>query len=412
MSGLPPELRERLRPSAEQVEGLVQPLPRAWVRRLTEGSRPTDVELAHFGDRLAATPAPSRGLAWQRPALTLALACALLMGAWFALPSGGDLPAQQDLVLVGAEVLELGPTIQAHGDTRLSIVRRDAHHQQVSMGPGRATFDVDPDGTATHLIVVAGEVEVEVKGTAFTVDHGGERVVVLVHRGLVEVRYRTQARLLAAGDTWQTPDATAAVEPVVLEPAPASETAVATTAPAQPEPVVAPTASPAAPSTAATVTAPEPGAIVPDTPAGPALAPAPKAPGPSPSLEGVAAAYADIMDLTELGASAARRREATDAFLRDHGSSAFADEVSALNLEARAELSPSPMLLDELDAWLADHPGSPWRLRLLAARARLAHHGLGDCALARPSYEALAAEGGGAWQAWAAEGLVRCRSGR
>jgi hypothetical protein len=414
VSRLPPELGEQLRPSAEQVEGLVQPLPRAWIQRLATGSRPTTTELVHFREGLHAAPLRSPIQGWQRPALAMALVCALLIGAWFALPGSGGLPAQQTLTLAGAEALELGPTIRAHGDTRLAVVRQDAHHQRVSMGPGRATFEVDPDGPATSLVVLAGEVEVEVKGTAFTVDRTGDRVTVLVHRGLVEVRHRARVRLLGAGDTWQSPEAAAAMRPALLEPAPshAVAPAVAQGDTARQEPVVPHTAPPVANPSGPAVREPEPATVLPYPPLEPVVTPGSPGLEAELSLESVATAYADIMDLTELGASAARRREATDAFLRAHRDSAFAAEVRALNLEARAELNPTLALLDELDAWLASHPHSPWRLRLMASRARLAHDGLGDCALARPSYEALAAEGGEAWQAWAAEGLVRCRNGR
>ncbi len=408
MSRLPPELGDGLRPTAEQVEGLVQPLPRAWVERLAAGSRPTATELARFRARLET--APDRRAGWQRPALVLAAVCALLVGSWFAAPDGEPFPAQQELPLAGEAVL--GPTIRAQGGASLSITRRDSHHQVVAMGPGRATFEVDPDGPATRLVVVAGEVEIEVKGTAFTVDRDGDRVAVLVHRGLVEVRHGGAAELLSAGKTWNTPEPTATA-PVLPEaelagpptlpealPTPDPIERHRPAPPVQPSPAPLPVAEPVVAELEPTVDA------LPLELEPPEAVPAPPTPAE------VAEAYAGILDLIELRASAERRVEATARFLAEHGDSPHAEEVRIIGLEARAEATPTPALLEELEAWLAANPYNLSRLRLLAAHARLAHQGLGDCERAVPSYRAVAAEGGGEWRAWAAEGLVRCGRGR
>ncbi len=402
MSSLPPDLGQELRPSAEQVEDLIQPLPRAWVERLAAGSRPSAAELAHFQRRLQQAPAPARALTWQRPALALAMVCVLLLLGWLGLRGDPELPSRETVALAVAGTLELGPTIRAEGDAQLVVVREDALHQRVTMGPGRATFEVDPHGPGSGLVVLAGEVEVEVKGTAFTVDMAGDRVAVLVHRGLVEVRHDGIARLLEAGDTWSTPEPRTAgavigrVQPVAPEPVNPKERTPASGVPMRVQPPLPASVEPPVPELAQ------------EQHHAPVPAEEPAGSGKADDAAAAAAAYASILDLAELGASAELRRQATERYLGEHGGSAFTEQVGAMNLEARCELSPSRELVAELDVWLEAHPQSPWRQRMLAARARAAHEGLGDCALARPSYAELVDQGGAAWRSWAQEGLARC----
>jgi len=388
---LPPELRDDLSPLPDEIEGLVQPLPAHWSGRLVQDSQPQPVELARLRARLAAEPRRAPRPTRSRRALVAVIVLIAAIGGWHAFePSASD-PEGPALVSLGGPAQVLGPTISVEGQGRLSVTRGDLHHQRVQLLAGGATFRVDPSGPPTRLVVQAGDVEVEVRGTVFTVELRSPSVVVRVHRGQVEVRHGGEAELLGQGQRWRRPAEPVAPAPSIAVPDPEQvpEERVVDLAPAPERP------APIEPIQPEEVLAMAPAEAVEQVPSERSLA--------------AAEAYVDILELLELEASPRTLLAATAGFLHDHSGSAMASEVAAIQLEARAELEPSQPILAELDRWLADNPEGAWRLRLLAARARLAHQGLGDCVLALPSYSDLLREGGEAWRVWAREGIEACR---
>ncbi|MFK8001031.1 MAG: tol-pal system YbgF family protein, partial [Polyangiales bacterium] len=76
---------------------------------------------------------------------------------------------------------------------------------------------------ARDFVVHAGEVEVVVVGTRFSVERG-EVVIVAVSRGAVEIRHEGASVVVSAGEIWRQPEE---VEPAAehVEPAPETETA-------------------------------------------------------------------------------------------------------------------------------------------------------------------------------------------
>jgi transmembrane sensor len=179
---------------------------------------------------LAASPAPSSRV-------TLA---PIALSGGTALPAEWRAPAaSQSIALDDGSHLELAPqTVVRRGEGAPDRVA-------LSVESGRATFDVKPNGPRTWVID-AGDVQVRVLGTRFTVSRAGAAVEVSVERGKVQVTSPTGVSFLTAGDAF-------------------------TTAPPVPPPAVAPPSPPRSPSLS--------------PPPSPAPSPSPSlSPPPSPSL--------------------------------------------------------------------------------------------------------------------------------
>jgi transmembrane sensor len=96
----------------------------------------------------------------------------------------------------------------------LALVREAPERVELSLGRGRARFDVVPKPERAFL-VSAGDVTVTVLGTAFTVERVADRVGVTVERGTVRVDWKVGTRLLRKGESGWFP-------PLLVEGAPAA----------------------------------------------------------------------------------------------------------------------------------------------------------------------------------------------
>lgn len=243
-------------PTDDEVSRLVHgAIPEAW-QAWTE---PSDLEVqrlvARHSELLDRRP---RG--W-RPGLVLGggaaglVAAAAAIGLTLALPA--DTYGTPELVLGEAstlsptEVVDLGPSIDLSvhalpdrtAPPRVRLARADAEQTVLDVLDGGTRFVVDPGGLHRHLTVRAGDVEVVVKGTVFTVDAlGDDLVAVGVERGRVQVTDPTGTRFLTAGQAWRSDVgrvATADAEPV--------QDSLLARSPAEPDPDPEP-ASDAAPA--------------------------------------------------------------------------------------------------------------------------------------------------------------------
>jgi hypothetical protein len=125
-------------------------------------------------------------------------------------PASGPVVAEPAPIRVQTE---LSRTLLDLGDARIEsdpatvfAVTRPAGGVLVAMTRGKVELEVGERGTRPPLIVRAGETDVIVVGTHFTVDygdgHGG--VDVRVTEGVVRVVHHQQETRVAAGQAWQT----------------------------------------------------------------------------------------------------------------------------------------------------------------------------------------------------------------
>jgi hypothetical protein len=94
---------------------------------------------------------------------------------------------------------------------------------------GEATFRVAPVGDRPPVVVQAGDVRIEVIGTAFAVSREGDSARVMVYEGVVSLVQGGKRQRLAPGSVWP---AAPAPQPALEQPAPADDEA----APASPRP--------------------------------------------------------------------------------------------------------------------------------------------------------------------------------
>jgi hypothetical protein len=188
-----------------------------------------------------------------------------------------DTTAQRSVVDIGDARIESDPA------TVFAVTRPDGA-VVVALARGKVELEVDSRGERPPLIVRAGDTDVIVVGTHFTVDYGDGRgeVDVQVREGVVRVVHQRQETRVAAGQAWRTRAGVRALA--------AAADRDAGPAPASPAPA-SPAATPAAPSgtlpvgDTAVAVGPLPEvlrdrkAAVPDAPAL-AIAPPPRAPTP------------------------------------------------------------------------------------------------------------------------------------
>lgn len=159
--------------------------------------------------------APARGNTWLGFAVIAAAVVAVGLGAWkLGVSSKPDVN-----VIAEAEPIHVDTTEGTKldiGDARISsepgtkfVVTRPAGGVLVEMARGKVELQVDKRGPRPPLIVRAGETDVVVVGTRFSVDYGdgtGE-VVVIVTEGAVKVMKRAApdtAVRVAIGQAWTT----------------------------------------------------------------------------------------------------------------------------------------------------------------------------------------------------------------
>ncbi|MEM9069696.1 MAG: FecR domain-containing protein [Myxococcota bacterium] len=157
-----------------------------------------------------------RGAPWI--AVAAAAAVLLGVGGWFATRSPVEGWAGTTLTAANETVrahMEDGSEIVAAPHTALRRVESTEDETRLRLERGEARFEVTRDPSRT-FVVLAGDVEVRVIGTRFTVRQGPQ-VSVEVERGAVDVRHGEETRRLRAGESWQQGTSVAAVAPPTSE---------------------------------------------------------------------------------------------------------------------------------------------------------------------------------------------------
>jgi len=373
VSRWPPEVTEALEPRAEELAGLQAPPAPGWC---ADATAPSDAEL----DRLLARATAPVRRPGHRPAIAWALAAALLLLGVMHLVPLGDTPTPEPVATVQPDdgLLRFGPSITTTGSGELQVLRADEAGTELALLSGRRSFEVDPHGERRRLKVHAGEVVVEVTGTRFTVSVQEGRVSVEVERGSVLVHRAEDRIVLKGGERWSA--ARAELETVVEAERESRPTAAR------------PTTRPPDPS-------PQRGE------GGDRVAPQGNPPrGPTP-----AEAWAGLLGQRAAGAEPDVLIAGLEDFLATHDDPALTAEAGALHLQLIAEQLPGEEILPLADAWLSAFPGHTRSLEIDLLRATIAREQLGDCALALPSYERIAAEATGDLRAHASAWAEHCR---
>lgn len=134
-----------------------------------------------------------------------------------------------------------GSKVEVEPQASLTVEVLQEGEVRLALARGKARFQVSKN-KARSFRVAAGDVEVRVVGTRFTVDREAAEVTVLVEEGIVEVRHGASLEKLTAGQRWDSASTApaSALEPVAVEPvAPSVPEPVAAPAPVAAEPVAA-----------------------------------------------------------------------------------------------------------------------------------------------------------------------------
>lgn len=193
-----------------------------------------------------------RGTRAPHEAVAIRLATGELLPPSLGHGSGLAPDTSHDIVLDEGSRLSLSP------GTKLLPTLNTGHALSFTMAPGKATFDVTPNGPRTWTIE-AGLATVTVLGTRFVVLREEHRVRVEVERGHVRVaglRVPKGSVELVAGQWVEIEDGSSAMPPSNAPLPPPGPSASAWSIPSAPSSALAPPASPSTPSHA--VLAPEP----------------------------------------------------------------------------------------------------------------------------------------------------------
>lgn len=134
----------------------------------------------------------------QRATVTLSACVVLALGAWLVQRETTQLAsnAPRDVLVETRD----GSRAEALGSTSSLVVERDAPQEvAVRLKRGKGHFAVTPNKQRRYR-VRAGDVEIEVLGTAFVVERVGSRTHVRVEHGVVKVGWKDGSALLRAGD--------------------------------------------------------------------------------------------------------------------------------------------------------------------------------------------------------------------
>ena len=345
---LPVELREALEPSDAEVERLTSPLRPGLVGACSSATEPTPTELARLQPRQRRV-----GLPLSPFVLAAVAALLLVFGAW---PSG---------------TTQLAEGIEVAGSALVSVA--PGSMTVVDQQDGLVVYEVRPDGPS-DLLVRAGEVEVRVTGTRFSVLKSGRHVEVEVFRGSVEVSADGETALLGVGRVWRRRRLTRAEPEAQGTNALRHEVGIAPLHPhlelSRPEPATASEESEELPPSGA------------DLDAFHAL---------------VTARETGRLKLSEV-----------EAFLAEHPESDFVGEASVFRLELLARGEDAQLALAEIEAWLGAHSSGSRFVQVHYLRATLLRDKLKDCDGARPSYLVVAELGRGKLAAEAERYLEAC----
>lgn len=208
-----PWLRDATSSTDREVRELSPVLPPRVMQGVRHDTASSQEEVEVLVTRLRRRSRPARTASVIVPALALAAAFLVTVPAAVAVFSAPSPSQPQALAslglgqvdLHGESTFSLGPSITVIGRGTLSVDRIHDRGADVSIDRGVATFEVEPGGVARDLRVSAGQVQVQVRGTIFSVARVEDRSGVRVHRGEVAVVHDGQELRLRAGETWSTP---------------------------------------------------------------------------------------------------------------------------------------------------------------------------------------------------------------
>jgi hypothetical protein len=201
--------------------------------------RLTNIErrvVAGAGERIAA---PVRGSRWALSFATAAVAAGIAGLVGWRLhdtptlaPSAAPPPVAVQTE-TGRSTLDIGDATIASDPAASFEVTRPGGGVLVAMKRGRIELSVEKRHDRPPLIVRAGDTDVEVVGTRFSVDYDGRAgVEVRVTEGKVKVSRGSQVVYVAAGSEWTSTGAVVASAPATPpEPAPVVVASVAAPAP-------------------------------------------------------------------------------------------------------------------------------------------------------------------------------------
>lgn len=213
--------------------------------------------------RDARTPRLATRPPW--PALALAAAVLLAIGAALAWPDAAQAPAAR-VEAPSRMRLPTGDEIAATAGARFSLLEsHDA--RRIRLDEGALAFDVRPLGPSASFEVITQDLEVRVLGTVFSVDAGPTGTSVHVYEGRVAIAHGARISTLEAGESlsvrgaqgvdpmreiasrWAAARSQASAEPVPVPPPPsrvevASEPVPPPRAPRPREAVAAPRLEP------------------------------------------------------------------------------------------------------------------------------------------------------------------------
>lgn len=162
------------------------------------------------------------GVAAAGGAIVLAAAAVLLL---FFIPkaapapqASGPAPALLPASKSPKTTFADGSVARVSDDGELKVVAATPQHIEAVLASGAADFEVTKHAER-NFVVVAGPVRVRVVGTHFRVERAGERTLVSVSEGKVEVQEGEARSYLEAGESRYFPSA---AEVAKVEPAPAS----------------------------------------------------------------------------------------------------------------------------------------------------------------------------------------------
>ena len=114
-----------------------------------------------------------------------------------------DTPAPQELPLVSGPFASNVPGVRAHG---FSVTRLKESYQgrkgNIQFAAGTLVVDYKRPEADAPLIVETPRLRVLVKGTRFLVRDTKDELSVAVERGVVEVQYGSESRLIRANESW------------------------------------------------------------------------------------------------------------------------------------------------------------------------------------------------------------------
>jgi hypothetical protein len=195
-----------------------------WAR--IEGNLFDELELRRTQDFAPHGLRASRATRW-RSAVALAVAAAAVVvglawegGRWQARSpiASAVTPGSPSRIVTygdGSHFEVSGAALDVSPEATLLVSGDDEHGLLVVLDRGSVTCEVPPRNGRPPFVVQAGDVNVRVIGTHFTVRRTGASGGVQVDRGVVEVTARGEVTLVRAGASWPPPPSPVVTDPSV-----------------------------------------------------------------------------------------------------------------------------------------------------------------------------------------------------